>query len=209
MAQCLDSLNRLGNLFELEFNIDRDKLREEIEGYPEGWRIFNPSQTQWLLSGISLVSLDGGFTGAADLMPLSEYFARHQERLQEMDFRVVTPALLACKSLREWFDYFHEWLARTYVLRFTCGSYFPPHRENVAGDEMFQLIIPFGNMTESNSVFIYGEERVILQSGTVYFVNPRIRHSMFSFAENVYLLKANVIANEASCHALRRRMVER
>jgi hypothetical protein len=56
MAQCVSSLNRLGNLFELDFSIDGQRLSSELLQPSEQWQDIDPQHPEWRVQRLDLQS---------------------------------------------------------------------------------------------------------------------------------------------------------
>lgn len=195
----LDSLLRLGNVFELDFSFDAALVAKEISPFADQWKHYNPYKPKNPRTGLSITSLDGGLSGKPDLYSLREFHQREGTLYRERDFSVPTPVYHSCKSIQPLLDHFSPHLGRTHFLRFEAGGYFPPHRDGAGADEAdtFRIFVPLLGVTRSNFAFLYNEERLVLEIGCTYFINTLVNHSLFAFAP-LTVMVCNVVLNHES-----------
>lgn len=206
----LDSLLRLGNVFELDFNFDALKIQREIEQFSGNWQQYNPYKPQNPRTGLSITSLDGGLSGKPDLYSLREFYQKEGKLYRERDFSVPTPVYHACESIQPMLNLFRPYLGRTHFLRFEPGGYFPPHRDGAGADEAdtFRIFVPLLGVSRNNFVFLYNEERLVLEIGCTYFINTLVNHSLFAFAP-VTVMVCNVILNHETVKRLKSVLIQR
>lgn len=200
----LDSILRLGNVFELDFNFDPTIIERELDPFADQWRQYNPYKPKNPRIGLSITSLDGGLSGKPDLYSLREFHQREGKLYRERDFSALTPVYQACKSIQPLLDHFRPHLGRTHFLRFDAGGYFPPHRDGAGADEAdtFRIFVPLLGVSRSNFVFLYNEERLVLETGCTYFINTLVNHSLFAFAP-LTVMVCNVVLNHESVRLLK------
>lgn len=206
----LDSILRLGNVFELDFSFDAITIEREIEQFAGEWKQYNPYKPKNPRTGLSLTSLDGGLSGKPDLYSLREYYLREGKQYRERDFSTPTPVYHACKSIQPMLELFRPYLGRTHFLRFEAGGYFPPHRDGSAADETdtFRIFVPLHGVSRNNFVFLYNEERLVLEIGCTYFINTLVNHSLFAFAP-ITVMVCNVVLNHETVKRLKSVLAQR
>lgn len=210
LASPLDSLLRLGNVFELDFSLDAVTIEREIEPFADNWQQYNPYKPKNPRTGLSITSLDGGLSGKPDLYSLREYYQREGKLYRERDFSTPTPVYEACKSIQPLLNHFRPYLGRTHFLRFEAGGYFPPHRDGAGADETdtFRIFVPLHGVSRSNFAFLYNEERLVLEIGCTYFINTLVNHSLFAFAP-VTVMVCNVVLNHETVKRLKSVLAQR
>jgi hypothetical protein len=179
-----DSLFRLGNIFELDFSFNTREVADQLEPFEASWSQYNPLKPKNPRQGLSITSLDGELSGTPDLHSLREYNKEHGTKYRERDFRTFTRAFRECPVIHPLIKAFDPHWGRTHFLRFGAGGYFPPHRDGAAAVEpdVFRILVPMAGVHRSSFVFLYNDERIILEAGATYVINTLVSHSIFSFA---------------------------
>lgn len=206
----LEALLRLGNLYELDFDIDPHNVNVELEQFEANWQQYNPYKPENPRKGLSVTSLDGGLSGKPDLYSLQELYRREGTLYKESDFRTLTPVYDKVPSIRPLIDHFHPFLGRTHFLRFQPGGYFPPHRDGAAAEEpdTFRVLVPIFNVNRERFVFLYNNERITLEKGAVYFINTLVNHSIFSFGTSTIFV-ANVLLNHDTVARVKAKLAQK
>jgi hypothetical protein len=197
-----------GDLMELEFTrFNVEAYKDLILNHP-GWRQYNSYKDGYNRYGLSMTSLDGGYSGVPDLESLIEHYKETKERYRDNDFKVRTPLSYEIPEVSELFDFFGDDLARSHFLRLDKGGFFPPHRDHEFSlpNNMLRIIVPFYNFHSSSMSWIYDGKVVQLREGIVYFMNTTKAHSLFSYVDGCTMLVLNVSATEDTMNRLVRKM---
>jgi hypothetical protein len=197
-----------GDLIELGFDtVDVNAYKDLILNHP-GWRQYNSYKDGYNRYGLSITSLDGGYSGVPDLESLMEYYVHTKELYYDRDFKVRTPLSYEIPAIAELCDFFGEDLSRSHFLRLDKGGFFPPHRDHNFGrtNDMFRIIIPFYNFHASNMTWVFDGKVVELKEGITYFMNTTKAHSLFSYVDGCIMLVLNVSATEDTMNRLVRKM---
>jgi len=196
-AYLLSSLTVLGDIVKTKYIISAKKTNEIIKKYDEHWKTYNPRDKDNRRSGLSLTSLDGGFSGIPDLDSLTQYRKETGIDYLERDFNTETPLL---KELKETTDIFKNYdLGRSHIIRLDKGGYFPPHRDL---DDTFRLICWLDCDPPEGMVFLLEDKAVNFQRGVFYYVNTIKYHSLFSFKNENKIIVLNVLLDEENIHQL-------
>jgi hypothetical protein len=186
-----------GDIIELGFpNIPINKYRDLILGHPE-WKQYNTYKQGYNRYGLSMTSLDGGYSGVPDLESLGEYYNETGIIHRDSDFKTRTPLSYDIPEIDELFNFFGEDLGRSHFLRLDKGGFFPPHRDHNFGlpNDMFRIVVPFYNFHSSSMSWIFDGKVVQLREGTTYFMNTTKAHSLFSYVDDCTMLVLNVKAS--------------
>lgn len=197
-----------GDLVELGFHkMDVDAHKDLILDHP-GWRQYNSYKDGYNRYGLSITSLDGGYSGVPDLESLMEYYKDTGELYYDRDFKVRTPISYEIPAVSELCDFFGADLARSHFLRLDKGGFFPPHRDHnfALPNDMFRIIVPFYNFHPSNMTWVFDGKVLQLTEGVAYFMNTTKTHSLFSYNDGCTMLVLNVSATEDTMNRLIRKM---
>jgi hypothetical protein len=187
-----------GDVVELDFGkVNLDAYRDLILNHPE-WKQYNTYKQGYNRYGLSMTSLDGGYSGVPDLESLSEYYRDTGKIYHDKDFKVRTPLSYEIPEVSKLFDFFGEDLSRSHFLRLDKGGFFPPHRDHnfTLPNNMCRIIIPFYNFHSSNMTWVFDGKVLQLTEGVVYFMNTSKAHSLFSYDDGCTMLVLNVNATE-------------
>ena len=200
MTTVTDLVSNFGDVFALEYpewNIQT--ARNVLEKHP-GWTQYNPRKPSINRQGLSVTSLDGGFSGIPDLDSLKEYNRENATHLQESNFNKLTSIT---RSIPEATDVINSFprgtIGRCHFLRLGPGGFFPPHRDNGLSLPVgtFRILVPLVNFSgDGQYVWLQEGKPVTLFAGTTYFINTTKIHSLFSFAERCEMMVVNIIATE-------------
>ena len=197
-----------GDIIELGFHkIDVNAYKDLVLNHP-GWKQYNTYKQGYNRYGLSMTSLDGGYSGVPDLESLIEYYRETNEIYYDRDFKVRTPLSYEIPEVSELFDFFGDSLGRSHFLRLDRGGFFPPHRDHEwkLPNDMFRIVVPFNNFHSSNMTWVYDGKVVQLREGYTYFMNTTKTHSLFSYDDDCTMLVLNVSATEDTMNRLIRKM---
>jgi hypothetical protein len=196
-AHLLSILANYGDIVKTKYRIDTKKANEIIKKYDEHWKVYNPRDIDNRRYGLSLTSLDGGFSGVPDLDSLSQYLKETGIEYLEKDFNTETPLL---NELKETTDLFNNYdLGRSHIIRLDKGGHFPTHRDL---DDTFRLICWLDCDPPDNMVFLLEDNSINFHRGVVYFVNTIKYHNLFSFINNNKIIVLNVNLDKKNVHQL-------
>ncbi len=187
-----------GDIVEMGFpHVDTGKYKNVIENHV-GWRQYNTYKNGYNRYGLSITSLDGGYSGVPDLESLSEYYRDTGKLYYDKDFTTRTPLSYEIPEVAELCDFFGEDLCRSHFLRLDKGGFFPPHRDHDwhLPNDVFRIIVPFYNFHPCHMSWIFDGKVVELREGVTYFMNTTKAHSLFSYVDGCTMLVLNVKATE-------------
>lgn len=209
MSALTDFITHFGNVIELDFpewNIK--KINDVVSKHP-GWKPYQAHKVGNNRFGLSVTSLDGGYSGEPDLMSLKEYRAITGKGHSEADFKHRTNIVEFLPELNTFLDFFEPNLGRTHFLRLDKGGFFPPHRDNgfMVDIESFRILIPIAGFGINDMKWIQEEQVLNLRVGCTYFINTTRPHSLFSFVDNCLMLVLNVMADDIMLDKLVKKVV--
>ena len=85
MSYLYDCLTRYGDCYELNFEVDKKLIDNELLFFKNDWVQYNPRKNIPRY-GLSITSLDGGLSGIPDLDSVREYNIKNNLKLDEIDF---------------------------------------------------------------------------------------------------------------------------
>jgi len=203
MPTITDVIANFGNVIDLDFPVWNCNNASEILLKHPGWVQYNPRKKN-NRKGLSVTSLDGGFSGVPDLDSLLEYNRENKTSIQEKDFRQRTSVVNYIPELNFLLDMFPDH-GRCHFLRLDAGGFFPPHRDNglrSAVPETFRIIVPVYNFGKYHIHWVQEDKLVRFETGVTYFVNTTRVHSLFSFVDNSICFVMNVLASDSSISTL-------
>lgn len=195
MATLTDFIVNYGDVVELDFpNWDVKRAMDILNKHP-GWKTYQPHKPGYNRFGLSVTSLDGGFSGEPDLSSLREYQQLTGKSYWEADFKKRTNIVEFIPEINPLLDYFEPCLGRTHFLKLDKGGFFPPHRDNgaIVAVPTFRILVPIHNFGINDMKWIQDEKILNLRLGTTYFINTTKIHSIFSFVDNCVMLVLNVV----------------
>jgi hypothetical protein len=184
-----------GDVIELDFPVwNIAQVQQILDSHP-GWKQYNPRKNINRY-GLSVTSLDGGYSGVPDLDSLLEYNKLNNTKYTETDFKVKTDIVDQISNLQELFTVLSPDLGRCHFLKLNAGGFFPPHRDNGSSvpSQSFRIIVPLGNTYKSEWHWVHEGKLLNLIPGKTYCINTTKEHSVFSFKDNCCMLVFNVIA---------------
>lgn len=199
MTTLTDLYGCFGDVIELNFDPWDLAHTKEILDKHSGWRQYNPRKSN-NRQGLSVTSLDGGFSGVPDLDSLLEYNRENNTQYTERDFNRRTNVVNYLPNLAPLLDEFQGDLGRCHFLRLNAGGFFPPHRDNGLSvpSNSFRIIVPLTNTSKHDWKWIQQDQILKLEPGITYCINTTKEHSVFSFVDNCCMLVLNVQSSEQS-----------
>lgn len=168
-----------------------------------GWTQYNPRKTN-KRQGLSVTSLDGGFSGVPDLDSLREYNLENGTQYNESHFRARTSIVNYIPELNILLDLFPDH-GRCHFLKLDSGGFFPPHRDNGISSTLpktFRLIVPVCNFTSNQLVWVHDGNILNFTLGRAYFINTTKVHSLFSFVDMSCCFVMNIESTERSLDSI-------
>ena len=183
MSSSYNDILAFGQKFSTGLYVDPKKILKELETFSHEWKQYNPRKKVGR-EGLSLFSLDGGFSGIPDLDSIGEYCIKHNVRLNEMSFSEPTEAAEIFSTYTEPFT---GYIGRSHVIRMDGGGYFPPHRDmRSQAIDSFRLFLPLKNCNPPRTWFMLDREPLVFEHGRLYFINTAIEHTVFSCYPSVF-----------------------
>ena len=190
-----DLITNFGDVIKLkDQQFDLNKMRTILDA-SEHWHQYNPRKNVNRF-GLSLTSLDGGYSGVPDLDSLREYNAINKTNYVEDSFTQYTP-MVEELGLTKFLDLWQPHLGRSHCLRLDAGGFFPPHRDNGLNlqSTTVRILIP---VRWKNAVWIQDGQLLNLEEGAAYFLNTTKIHSLFSYQDGNILIVLNVNTHPVS-----------
>lgn len=184
-----------GDIIELNFEPwDTNKYHDFLVNHPE-WKRYNYRKNINRF-GLSVISMDGGYSGVPDLDSLIEYNKETGKNLGENDFKTKTPIVEEIPELKKIINYFGDDVGRSHFLKLNLGGFFPPHRDNgtMVPSQYFRIIVPLINTNYNSWKWLHENKVKNFQTGKAYCVNTTKEHCIFSFTDNCIILVLNVKA---------------
>jgi hypothetical protein len=209
MSHLTDFIVNFGNVIELDFpKWDTQKMTDILLKHP-GWKEYQPHKKGYNRYGLSVTSLDGGYSGEPDLFSLTEYKKITGIGHTEYDFKRRTSIVEFLPELNELLDFFEPALGRVHFLRLDKGGFFPPHRDNglFVSVDSYRILVPIHGFGINDMKWIQEETVLNLREGYTYFINTTRAHSLFSFTDNCIMLVLNVMADNVVLDKLVKKVV--
>ena len=177
MSYLLTRIALYGDVLPLKFKLDMKKFKEGLKLFDDKWVQYNPRKNIPRY-GLSITSLDGGFSGRPDLDSLKEYNIEHNVDLDEPDFKTLTPMWPYVESA---LSKFKNHLGRTHIIKKTAGGQFPSHRDHYEREnKSFRLFLPIYNCNPPFNYFILDDKILNFEHGRMYFLNTCKEHIVFT-----------------------------
>ena len=206
MITLTDILSNFGDVIELNYSkMDTNAISTLITDH-SNWCPYNIRKISNRRFGLSLTSLDGGYSGVPDLDSLREYNIINSTEYTESDFKTRTPIVDSIPGLTEILDDWGDDLGRSHFLKLNAGGFFPPHRDNglMLPTPYFRILIPISKFGVNHMKWIQEDKILQFELGRAYFVNTTKIHSVFSFVDDCVMIVLNIAATERSlqkiCH---------
>lgn len=208
MSYLTEMITNFGQVIEFDFpHWDTLRAQSILDKHP-GWVRYQPHKPNNRY-GLSVTSLDGGFSGEPDLYSLREWNQMNGTNYWEADFKVRTNVVEFIPELNPFLDFFGNNLGRVHFLKLNAGGFFPPHRDNgaIIDSPTFRILVPISNFGKNQMKWIQEEEVLPLETGRTYFINTTRPHSLFSFTDDCTMLVLNIIASNDILDKLVRRVI--
>jgi len=195
MNTLTDFIINFGDVVRLDFPTWNCGEMIHILNKHPGWKIYQPHKPGYNRFGLSVTSLDGGYSGEPDLYSLREWYKIHNQMYTEKHFKNRTSIVEFFPQVNELLNFFEPGVGRAHFLKLDKGGFFPPHRDNgaVVSVESFRILVPIHNFGVNDMKWIQDEQILNLREGHVYFINTTKLHSVFSFVDNCVMLVLNVV----------------
>lgn len=192
------SILQFGNSFPLRLHKNAKQTCRELDSFSNEWKRYNPRK-KIAREGLSLTSLDGGFSGVPDLDSLREYCIENRVRLSEMSFNKWT---FAAELFRPYMEPFMPHVGRCHVIRLDRGGHFPPHRDEPQVDvQVFRMFVPLKNCNPPQTHFMLEKSPLHFDHGRAYFINTCLEHTVFSCSPSMFGV-FNIEVNEETIRTL-------
>ena len=189
-----------GSKFSLKLYQSPTETLNDLKHFSHLWKPYNPRKKPGR-EGLSLYSLDGGFTGIPDLDSVNEYCIEKKVRLNEMSFTQPTEA---ADCVRTYTDPFDGYVGRSHVIRMLPGGMFPPHRDHggPSGNvDVFRLLVPLKNCNPPSMWFCLEDKPLRFEHGRAYFINTLQEHTVFAVYDCSFIV-FNIEINEKTVSKL-------
>lgn len=137
-----------------------------------------------------------GAEGAKPTDPcgLSQLVKPDGSRPEETDFMTPTEAKDKLTCMHEAFDHFQ--FGRTFLVRLNVGGHYPPHRDHMLLNRpTFRLVGFFGNDICGPLRWEVEDRLVTFEPNTLYYVDTRKTHRLWSSEHHSTMIVCNVIKN--------------
>jgi len=192
MSYLLTRIALYGDIIPLKYKLDYKKFEEGLELFKDKWVQYNPRK-KIARYGLSITSLDGGFSGRPDLDSLKEYNIEHNLNLDEPDFKTLTPIWPYVESV---LSKFKNHLGRTHIIKMSAGGQFPSHRDHYDRElPTCRLFIPIYNCNPPFNYFILDDNLLRFDHGRLYFLNTCKEHIVFTSGRGGNQQSMFIVAN--------------
>lgn len=191
---CELQLTSLGVWEPLNIHINESLYKENEKEIKEYWRPFQPKE------GIvndreSILVYGPENSNPNDPCGLAQMAAKlgYKPSEDSMNFPTIAKNKLSC--FNEVFDFFSP-LGRTFLVKLNAGGFYPPHRDHtLLNRPTFRLIIFIGNNSTDTLRWEVEDKLVHFIPNTVYYVDTRKTHRLWSSAPGSTMLVMNVVKN--------------
>jgi hypothetical protein len=185
----LHRLYAMGDWLQLQ-SFDQNKLLGELVQFTNNWKPYNlrKPNNRW---GLSITSLDGELGGIPDLDSLYEYNKRNNTEITNYDIKNYTEVYKQSPSLQKIIEPWKPWLGRCHFLKLNSGGFFPEHYDINKLDYSYDdtRLIAFVNNNEKYGMkFLYEDQLLNVNEGSLYWFNANKRHSVFSMVDNCIMI---------------------
>ena len=187
-----------GNFIATDFYKKPQDIQKELEPYSQLWKPYNPRKHGGR-EGLSITSLDGGFSGVPDLDSTREYEEKNNTILSEMMFNKKTQA---ANIMETYMKPFEGHIGRSHFIKMDNGGHFPPHRDQMLPEvDTMRLFIPIKKCNPPDTWFMLEREPLYFDHGRAYFINTCIEHTLFSCYPSLFAV-FNIKINDETIKTL-------
>lgn len=189
---CELQLTALGVWEPLDFKIDQNLYKNNLKEIKDWWRPFQPKEG--IINDRESILIYGSENSnpwdACGLAQMSAKLGRKPSE-DSMTFPTLAKEKLSCLS--EIFDYFSP-LSRTFMVKLNAGGHYPPHRDHIVLNRpTFRLIAFLDNSSIDNLRWEVEDKLVNFIPNTLYYVDTRKTHRLWSSSPNSTMVVFNVI----------------
>lgn len=191
---CELQLTALGVWEPLSFNIDEFVFNANIKEMTDWWRPFQPKEG--IINDRESILLYGPENSNPwDPCGLAQMAAKlgFKPKENSMIYPTIAKDKLTCMS--EVFNYFSP-LGRTFLIKLNSGGHYPPHRDHILMKRpTFRLIAFLENSSVDSLRWEVEDKLVHFIPNTLYYVDTRKTHRLWSSAPNSTMIVMNVLKN--------------
>lgn len=185
----LHRLHTMGDWLQMK-SFNYKKVLEELEPFDNSWKPYNlrKPNNRW---GLSITSLDGELSGIPDLDSLYEYNKRNNTDIKNHDINVYTNVYHQSPTLQQIIEPWKPWLGRCHFLKLNAGGFFPEHYDINKLDYSYndtRLIAFVNNNDKYGMKFLYEDQLLNVNEGSLYWFNANKRHSVFSMVDDCIMI---------------------
>lgn len=187
--RALARLHTMGDWLEMR-SFNSKSIMNELDRYADSWKPYNlrKPNNRW---GLSITSLDGGLSGIPDLDSLYEYNNRNGTNINNQDINTYTEVYHNSPTLQKIIEPWKPWLGRCHFLKLNAGGYFPEHYDINKLDYTYddtRLIAFVNNTSKYTMKFLYEDQLMEVNDGSLYWFNASKRHSVFSMQDDCIMI---------------------
>jgi hypothetical protein len=174
-------LLNLGFFEPLQFSIDTEQYKKEIQMFKDDWVDYLPKKDRPNNRQSLVISNLPGKTHQDN--PSKPQARRAAGRkLDDIDFNEFTELYHSCQSLQPICDAFSP-LGRTFIVRSNFGGYFPPHRDEPSiPRRCFRIVVFLQNCgAQQYDWFMQDDKKLMIEHGRAYYLNTRMTHRTISW----------------------------
>jgi hypothetical protein len=192
---CELQLTALGVWEPLNFRIDESLYQQDKINLSDWWRPFQP-RPNIMNDRESILIYGPEHSNPWDPCGLAQMAAK-LDGIKPSESNMTFPTLARQKltCLHKIFDYFDP-LGRTFIIKLNAGGHYPPHRDHILMNRpTFRLIAFLENASIDNLRWEVEDRLVHFIPNTLYYVDTRKTHRLWSSSPNSTMVIFNVIKN--------------
>jgi hypothetical protein len=179
----------MGDWLEMQ-SFSSSKIMEELDQFKNDWKPYNLKKpnNRW---GLSITSLDGKLSGIPDLDSLYEYNKHNNTNINNQDINTYTEVYKNMPTLQNIIEPWKPWLGRCHFLKLNAGGFFPEHYDINKLDYSYddiRLIAFVNNTSKYTMKFLYEDQLIEVENGSLYWFNASKRHSVFSMQDDCIMI---------------------
>tara|TARA_B100000767_G_scaffold267911_1_gene287332 strand:- start:476 stop:1111 length:636 start_codon:yes stop_codon:yes gene_type:complete len=181
----ISKITQFGDFYQINAEFNIEKLFDELEDHKDKWAKYNPRKDWIKRDGLCILNERGECGPGPALDSLGEWNKEYGTKFQEEDFNVPTELYKESSELQRVVGPMLNWSVRSHFLRLPPGGYFPPHRDNVYGEQTsFRLIWALENCNAPHCRFMLEDKTLNFEYGQCYVVNTTKVHTLFNCSAN-------------------------